>query len=266
MRAEITQLQATSALLDGQLANKQDIIVSLQETYAQTKATQDKVLEERAIKLQKDLVEAREEWNQEYTQIGADLAKFSADQLTAIEKNKAILADLKAKQLVYIKEQMHKEEMLAQQDYYRPAITEEDAEDIHLLRDVQSRLRKKDAIDKIIWSVYYKPAYDVLCSHIFNTKDKVCGIYKITSLDSGMAYIGQSVDIKSRFADHLKSGLDCGPTTNKLYQAMKKYQPCNFLFEILEEVPRNQLNEREKYYIDFYCTQEVGMNTTMGGS
>ena len=47
---------------------------------------------------------------------------------------------------------------------------------------------------------------------------------------------------------------------------MRKYQPCNFTFEILEEVPRNKLDERELYWIDFYGTKDFGLNTTKGNN
>nr|DAG20555.1 MAG TPA: hypothetical protein [Caudoviricetes sp.] len=48
-------------------------------------------------------------------------------------------------------------------------------------------------------------------------KSKICGIYKITDLTTGQAYIGQSVDVKERFRQHIKTSLAYGPATNKLY-------------------------------------------------
>jgi hypothetical protein len=47
---------------------------------------------------------------------------------------------------------------------------------------------------------------------------------------------------------------------------MKEYGDHNFTFEILEEVPRANLNEREVYWIDFYRTQDFGFNGNKGGS
>ena len=38
------------------------------------------------------------------------------------------------------------------------------------------------------------------------------------------------------------------------------------MFEILEEVSRDKLNERETYWIDFYRTKDYGLNTTRGGA
>ena len=182
-----------------------------------------------------------------------------------IEQDK--LGQLEAKQLAYIQAQQRQEEITANQDYYRLAIDEFGLNDITLLRDLQIHFMKKEIIDKVIWETYYRPAYDILMTHLFATnKGKVCGIYKITDLTTGQAYIGQSVDIKERFRQHIKTSLTYGPVTNKLYQAMQKSGQYNFIFEILEEVPRGQLNERESYWIEFYKTKELGMNGTRGGS
>ena len=103
-------------------------------------------------------------------------------------------------------------------------------------------------------------------SRLFTDNNKHCGIYKITCLSSDKAYIGQSVDIKERFKQHIKSGLSYTPSSNKLYAEMQKYGCENFIFEILEEVSRSKLNEREAYWIDFYKTKEYGLNTTRGNS
>jgi hypothetical protein len=45
---------------------------------------------------------------------------------------------------------------------------------------------------------------------------------------------------------------------------MKQYGIENFTFELLETVPKDELSEREKYYIDFYKTKEVGLNERNG--
>ena len=45
---------------------------------------------------------------------------------------------------------------------------------------------------------------------------------------------------------------------------MKKHGIENFTFELLEKVPKENLSEREKFYIDFYQTKEVGLNHLNG--
>ena len=49
-------------------------------------------------------------------------------------------------------------------------------------------------------------------------------------------------------------------------QAIQKYGKENFLFEIIEECNLEDLNEKEKYYIEFYNTLEKGYNCREGGS
>ncbi len=176
------------------------------------------------------------------------------------------LSDLEAKQAAYVEAQRRRQEMETQKDFYRLEINDYDKNDIILLREMQSRFVRKEAIDKLIWEVYFKKPYDALMSRLALDATKKCGIYKITNLTTGEPYIGQSVDIKERFRAHIKSGLFSAPATNKFYQAMKKYGPEDFTFEILEEVSRDKLNEREIYWIDFYKTREFGLNGTKGGS
>lgn len=183
-----------------------------------------------------------------------------------IQQEQEKLNNIEAKQLAYIQAQKRQEEIAANQDYYRLAIDTLDLGDISLLRELQPKFIKKESIDRLIWDVYAKPAYDTLMAHLFEGTKKICGIYKITDLTTGQAYIGQSVDIRERFRQHIKSALSYGKATNRLYQTMQKSGIHNFTFEILEEVPRDKLNERETYWIDFYKTKEFGLNSTRGGS
>ena len=45
---------------------------------------------------------------------------------------------------------------------------------------------------------------------------------------------------------------------------MRQYGIEYFTFELLEKVPKDQLTEREKFYIDFYKTKEIGLNERSG--
>lgn len=210
--------------------------------------------------------EYSEELEQEYNELFSDLFLHSRELEEQIKQEQESLNTLKEKQLAYLREQQRKEELITKKDFYRVVLNSAEIDDIKYLREMQNHISRKEVIDKIIWSGYYKPAYDILISHLLGKRDKVSGIYKITCLENGKVYIGQSSDIKTRFSDHLKSALSSSATTNKLYQEMRKYQPYNFTFEILEEVPRNKLDERERYWIDFYSTKEFGLNITKGNS
>ncbi len=256
LEADITSKQNTLKEQNSILDNVQETLRQLQEE-AKNRAEETyqvrlKEIEERISARKNELIE--------------DYESQSASLVLKIDREKQKLKDLEDKQLAYIQAQKRQEEITAKQDYYRLVIDDLDLNDIKLLREIQSRFSKKDSIDKLIWEIYFKPAYDILTSHLFKDKSKVCGIYKMTDLITGQSYIGQSVDIRERWRQHIKTSLSYGNSSNKLYQAMQKSGQDNFTFEILEEIPRDKLNERETYWIEFYKTKEVGLNSTRGGS
>lgn len=74
------------------------------------------------------------------------------------------------------------------------------------------------------------------------------GIYKITS-PAGRIYIGQSTDINYRFSSYKR--LKC-KSQLRIYNSFMKYGVDNHVFEIVEECPLELLNERERYWQDFY--------------
>lgn len=237
------------------------------ETYTKTAQTMEKDAQERAQRsYEAAAASLAEVYDKRKQELDEQYQKDSQLLFAKLEEEKAKLKDIEDKQFAYIKAKQREEEIEKEKDYYRLVLSSTDIEEVALLRELQIKFSRKEAIDKLIWESYYKAAYDLLMSHLFNGTEKICGIYKITNLENGQAYIGQSVDIRERFRQHIKSALTSGPTTNKLYQQMKKFGPHNFSFEVLETIPRDKLNEREVYWIDFYKTKELGMNGTKGGS
>lgn len=91
-------------------------------------------------------------------------------------------------------------------------------------------------------------------------------IYKITNILNGKSYIGKTMQtIEARWKKH------CNdfhlPRCNKrpLYNAMTKYGIDAFKIETLEECSDIEVNEREKYWIQYYDTFTNGYNATLGG-
>jgi len=106
-----------------------------------------------------------------------------------------------------------------------------------------------------------------LCDRVFGliNKKTTCGIYRITNTLNGKCYVGQSVDIASRWKSHCKCGLGIdAPATNLLYNAMQEDKIWNFTFELLEECPREQLNEKEAFWIQTYQSNNYGYNVQKG--
>ena len=92
----------------------------------------------------------------------------------------------------------------------------------------------------------------------------MCGIYKITNQINGKVYIGQSNDIQRRWQEH-KNPSKFLSSKKKLYEAFKEYGIENFSFEVLEECSREELDEKEIYYIEYYDSFNDGYNLTTGG-
>lgn len=77
------------------------------------------------------------------------------------------------------------------------------------------------------------------------------GIYKIVSPD-GHIYIGQSIDIEKRFAQHRRNP---SRSHGKLKSSFKYYGPYNHEFEIIEECNFDDLNARETHWINYYTNR-----------
>lgn len=100
----------------------------------------------------------------------------------------------------------------------------------------------------------------------YRTSDAICGIYKITNNVNGKVYIGQSVNIKARWKDHIHA-LNRGSSRCALLQrAWNKYKQENFSFEILELCSEDMLDAVEMKYIDFYDSHNNGYNIESGGN
>lgn len=89
------------------------------------------------------------------------------------------------------------------------------------------------------------------------------GIYCITNLVNGKKYIGQSVNIKSRWLQEK----NLNGVNRHLKSAFQKYGLENFSFQVLEECSREDLNRKEQEYIKKFNTtdREAGYNQTTGG-
>lgn len=90
------------------------------------------------------------------------------------------------------------------------------------------------------------------------------GIYKFTNKINNKRYIGKSIDIEKRRKTHERNSVNCD---GYFYNAIRKYGLDNFDFSIIEECSKEELNEKEKYWIKYYNSNnsEYGYNITSGG-
>ena len=92
---------------------------------------------------------------------------------------------------------------------------------------------------------------------------KICGIYRIKHKESGKSYIGLSVDIHARWKQH-RSFAKTG-RRSAIYNALAKYGVDAFEFDVLEECPPEQLEQKERIWIAKLNTVQNGYNLTLGG-
>lgn len=91
---------------------------------------------------------------------------------------------------------------------------------------------------------------------------KLCGIYLIAHIESGLKYVGQSVNMKSRWNQHSR-----GAKNTKLGCSILKHGWASFTCEILELCDKTQLNQAEQRWITHHnCVSPNGFNLTTGGS
>lgn len=89
-------------------------------------------------------------------------------------------------------------------------------------------------------------------------------IYKITNNINDKIYIGKTeFDIKKRFKEHYQESLRQCEEKRPLYNAINKYGIEHFKIELIEEC--SNIEEREKYWIEFFDSYYKGYNATLGG-
>lgn len=146
-------------------------------------------------------------------------------------------------------------------------ISEQARNDIeYLLNAVALRLNNPNIIYKLIWSEYIQGPANELLNNILPDKD-CSGIYKITNCEDKRCYIGRSTSVRKRLQEHIKSSIGIeNIASQRVHEVMREKGLWNFRFELLEQCPKDQLGEREKYYIEFFDSQSYGYNQVSGSA
>jgi len=226
----------------------QDSLSLLQNSYSQEQLRIIKNLDELKVENQKQLEEEKEKIAQELNEERKILNKVRETRAAAVQ------AQLKEKEI---------EQQLA---FYCLQVTDNELKDISVLESIKPKLNNPRILSMLIWQTYWRTPMTKLCNNIIGSIVK-SGIYKITNQKTKECYIGQAVDLASRFKDHAKCGLGIDtPPGNKLYKAMQEYGIWNFSWEVLECCSKDQLDEKEKYYIELYQAKDYGYNKTAGNN
>lgn len=93
-------------------------------------------------------------------------------------------------------------------------------------------------------------------------KEKICGVYKITNKVNNKIYIGSSVNVYTRWRNHIYELNNNKHSNNYLQNAWNKYGFNNFEFKIIEKCNKDNVRYREQYYINLFncCDRDIGYN------
>ena len=214
--------------------------------------------------LEKRYKEVEEEHDMEVEALNTAYSNLQLKLLREADEVRSDLDKIKATRTAAIEAARREKDIENNLTFYCLDISDADKRDIAKLEALKPSLNKPRVLSMLIWQTWFQKPLKALSANVVGATD-VTGIYKITNIKTKECYIGQAIHIKDRFIEHAKCGLGIDtPAGNKLYKAIQEFGLWNFSFEVLEECPREQLNEKEKYYIDLYSSYDYGYNSTRG--
>ena len=214
--------------------------------------------------LEKKYKEVEEEHDMEIEALNTAYSNLQLKLLREADEIRLDLDKIKATRTAAIEAARREKDIESNLTFYCLDISDADKRDIAKLEALKPSLNKPRVLSMLIWQTWFQKPLKALSANVVGATDAT-GIYKITNIKTKECYIGQAIHIKDRFIEHAKCGLGIDtPAGNKLYKAIQEFGLWNFSFEVLEECPREQLNEKEKYYIDLYSSYDYGYNSTRG--
>lgn len=254
------KLFAEKEALDREINLQKQNLYSINEQY-QSKLDYVNSAKERAEKEYNSWKSIFEDKKQKSLQEAEELR---AEIIAEAEQENARLCSLQKQKAATIEAFQREKSIQEQKDLYRIVLSNIDKQDIEFLRSIQYRISKPRLVSMLIWQNYVQPVAKKKFPLILGSNEQT-GIYKITNIKNQLCYVGQAVNVYKRWNDHLKAALGIDtPQGNKLYQAMAADGIDNFTFELLETCEKEQLNEKEQYYIDLYNSVAFGYNSQSG--
>ena len=275
IKIQIRNKQIKISNLNHQIINKQNKLLQLKQLQQQEQTILDTKKKTRQNELQQieqnyeeQRIKHHQDFHQSIRQQQIEMKSQLYQQIGKIQRVRnqiqSSLVQLKSVYQAATAARLRQQEEQDKISFYRIKISEKQINDITNLQEWKKELNDPSIVSKIIWSAFImKPTTD-LCNRVLGS-GSVCGIYKITNKQTGDIYIGQSVNVADRWKQHVKCGLGIDASaTNKLYNNMQKYGVWNFTFEILQKCTRDKLNEKERFWIQMYQSNKVGLNVTKG--
>lgn len=257
----------------------QDAILEFENDYKNKtedkKVAIEKIMQEQIQEMkaenEKQRIEIDKQKKEIFDDYGEVVKEYEGMKARAKEKYDKVMEEYnttitkKKEEIQNLIEQFKKdEEARKEADFYRISISSAAKNDIDKLKGVAAQLSKPATLYKLIWKEYYENGFNAMIGRVLGGDKDKGGIYKITDIRNQMCYIGQAVNIGSRWRTHVKRGLKAEEgASNRLYTALWEEGVENFTFQVVEFCDRKDLTEREKFYISFYNSKEYGYNSKL---
>ena len=264
------------ALIEKDIENKQQISKKIETEYEAKKKLIDdaresaqKAYQEKMEALEYQYKRAQEDLEKDYNRSNKDYQEQHDELVRQLQEESDYvlqeLNSLKATRDAAIEAARKEREVKEQPDKYCIPMKDEEIHDIEYLNNIMPKLNFPEVLGKCIWSVFFQKKMKTFAANILGQSD-VCGIYKITDQLTGETYVGQSKNIQKRWIDHVKCGVGAMPASNanQLYAGMKRDGAWNFSFELLEACQPEELDQKERQFIDLYSSDIVGLNSKRG--
>ena len=255
----------------------QDAILEFENDYKNKtedkKVAIEKIMQEQIQEMKAENEKRRIEIDKQKKEIfddyGEVVKEYEEKKVIAKEKYDKVMEEYnttitkKKEEIQNLIEQFKKdEEARKEADFYRIPISSAAKNDIDKLKGVAAQLSKPATLYKLIWKEYYENGFNAMIGRVLGGDKDKGGIYKITDIRNQMCYIGQTTNFKNRWRTHAKRAVKAEEgTSNRLYQEMWENGLENYTFQIVEICSKENLTEREKFYIDFFNSKEWGFNS-----
>lgn len=241
--------------------NLAELAKAIQEASINGKELVQSTIQRETAELEREYARASIEFSEE---LKRNLKDTQEELNSRLEPLKAEVQTYENRQKEIIEAQKRELELKEQQDFHRIKLTDAAIDDIKYIRSILGRVNKREVIAKVIWEAYLQVPTKEMINRVIGT-NKVTGVYRITDISTGECYVGQGTDVGRRLTEHVKGTLGIQSIADqRIHHIMAEKGLENWTFELLSECSKEELNSFEKYYINFYKSNEFGWNKTKG--
>lgn len=151
---------------------------------------------ESEVKYRINLLREREQVMEEQIMARFEAFKIQYDEQEALISQK--LESLKSYETAAIEARIRMYEEKYKEKFYTIQIEDDAVEEVQELVDILPKLKNPVPLRKAIFDIYYRQPVKDLVYRIIGDRQRPSGIYKITLIETGECYVGQSVDVGNR--------------------------------------------------------------------